>query len=485
MLLALWLQAPAALALVDAPGAGSFRLDIRPVWEGYLSPDGAGEVALSLQADHGSNATLEIGDGLNSLLLDIELEAGTAQTVSLPLVRADGATLLLTLRENGQLRLQRQLDTRALASGRRIFAVVSSPRVSRLEIPAPPAAEDIVLFLPPEHLPYYARSYGALSGLVVDASSVAGMTPAQAHALRTYVGGCGLLYLVGSDANILQAARTAAGCGARNVIALNGPAQDVSKPAGPLPLPPGTFLRQMLPEPASQSLSSLLIFLAGYPLLLLLLSRTSISPLPLLLAPPFATLLTALAWTMGEPRTQSASWAEMDSGDSVARYTSLLQVFGVSRGEYRLPVSRNWGFPQIEAAHIRRDANTGGFSLQLQTLLMSQHALVLRGVTPAPALAITASDLGVELLNEGAQDLPAATLAWRGEPYEVPSLAAGAAWRVPQEADAWRTTPEQRILRERALGGGTWLLLPFRVPATADYEGIGEGWLLVRRGNHD
>lgn len=488
--LALWLLTPAAAALEAGRTEDAYDLDIRPIWEGYLKPGAESELQLRLLAPRGGRGSIVLQGSLARVQTEIAFEPGMPLTLRLPLAHDRAEALAVELYSGGELLLRRELDLTLLPAAARVFAVVGGRTTPDWQPPAPLRDTDTLLQVQGQDLPHFGRSYAMLSALVIAVSELQALGPQQAQALDEYLGNCGRLYLVGADAPAAAILRARAGCGGRNVIAHPSGIATPWLPGATVSMPAAVTLRQLFVAPESGVLRALLVFLAGYLLVLLLLSRLAQSPLPLLIAPPLAAGLALLGWTLGAPAARIASWAEMDSGDAVARYAGLLQLAGMSRGEQRVALDSRWGIPvgnTVDGAALLHYApREGRLEIQLPTRLMSSHEFLLRGSTKAPALDVRDTGQGVEVTNRGEAPSPAGTLAWRGHPYRFPMLAAGQVWRLPADADAWVDTPQQQLLRQRAVDGSTWLMLPFQVPAlhTLGGDDSSVGWLLVK-GNGD
>jgi hypothetical protein len=145
-----------------------------------------------------------------------------------------------------------------------------------------------------------------------------------------------------------------------------------------------------------------------------------------------------------------------------------------------------WGLPtnpEAEGGYEIRVGQAGKqLILPLQLHLMSQHALRVEGIIEGSALEVRQIADSVHITNRAETASEAGILAWRGQRYTIPQLAAGASWTQPGEAEDWGSTPQEQLLRQRSSDGRGWLLLPHDIPALSSLASDGEasGWLLVR-----
>jgi hypothetical protein len=312
------------------------------------------------------------------------------------------------------------------------------------------------------------------------------MTGTQRRALAEYTAGCGVLYLSGFSTPQAQALRATAGCGARNLAVPSPASTAIALPAAGASSSIGAVLKTLAPASPDTLLRSIVVFLGGYIIVLLLGARSAKSAAALLILPPAATALAWVAWSQASPRIEVASLAEMDSGDPMARFASLLQVTGTAPREIVLALPAQLGLPapqeREEPVEIELDPAGQRLDLRLGTHLMSRHALLVEGIARGSLLAVASTASDVLISNRGAARSAPAILAWRGQRYSVPALAAGEAWRQPPAAEAWGRTAPERLLRERATDGGCWLLVPHDIPALRSLasDGVPASWLLIR-----
>lgn len=464
----------------------AYRLSVEPAWNGHVKPGIPSELGLTLLPATGGQARLSVRSSGAVVHGDANFEAGQPLRMHLPLVHDSAEPVAVELAIDGRVVHRHSQPLHVLSAATPVLAVVDPDGAGdwRPVPEAMPAAK--VLYLEAAELPHTGQAYQLLSALFLAESALQAMTDNQRRALAEYAAGCGRLQLSAAASREARELLAAAGCAARNlVVAAAGQAGD-SAPPGVSPRPAGATLQALLAQDRDPVLRSVLVFLAGYVLVLLLAARAARTAVTLLALPLAATGLAVLAWTLASPRIQLAGLAEMDSGDPLARYAGLVQVTGVAPAEIFLGLDAPLGLPSAlqagQSVEVRIDAAAQYSDLRLDTQLMSRHAFRVEGIARGADLALEHTASGVQVTNRGATHSPPAVLAWRGQRFALPALAAGQQWHPPQEADSWRSTAAEQLLRERAADGGSWLLLPWDVPALrlpADADEIA-GWMLVR-----
>jgi hypothetical protein len=404
------------------------------------------------------------GTGVGTALT---LEPGQPTVLALPLDHASVEPLRVRLALDDGRAVERELVPRLLPAGTALVAVVGSADVPPWAVTG---AGAMPVYQDPASLPRLGRAYDSVDRLLISDAALRALDPEQRQALAAFLGRCGRVQLQPAS-TALAALRAVAGCGGRYV----GEAPAGGTAAGPEALPGAPALRRLLGESADAS-RPLLVLLLGYPLLLVVLARSAAGPLALLSAPPAVALLALAGWAATGPQAQSVSWAEMDSGDPVARYAGLLQWTGSGRGRHLLALRPDWRPDAAGAPRHIELAPDGSARLALETRLLSRGELRFEGLAPAPAVTVRELEQEVQVSNGGPGPTPPGTLAWRGGSYAVPPLAPGQSWRTPPEPGGWDPGAVQELLRRRALRGPALLLLPLRLAEPAAEP----GWLLVR-----
>ena len=474
------------------------QLQLQPAWQGYVKSGVAhSELSVGFKAPRNGWASATVIGASMRVSRDFPVEPAQPVSLSLPLVHDSLQPLQVEVHLDGKLLAQQQLELVVLPASARLVAVVAGMGTTPAWTPHPGAdyfsQENLTLLnITPRELPVHAQSYAQLSALILSGSVLAALSSAQVAALGEYLGACGKLFLTDSSAVEEATLRAFAGCGGSQLMA-GLPASSVDITAHPAsPLPGVATLRQLVPGAHYGVVQTLLIFLLGYLGLLLLAARTATRVLPLLMLPLAATGLALLAWSLSNPFLQAVAWAEMNSGDPSLRYVGLLQVMGTSRQQVPLTLSGLTGVPHpvepMGVAGLHYGLHYGNAEeparLSLETRLLSRHEFVFNGTAPGVMLEVFGDSERARVTNRGAGASPPAVVAWRGLRFSVPALAAGQSWQpaAPVAAEPWGDAPQEQLLRQKAMGGGTWLLLPLDIAALRPWQEAGAktSWLLVK-----
>jgi hypothetical protein len=465
----------------QANADGDYNVSLQPAWQGRVKPGVPSELGVRLLSSRGSQTRLTLrGSGL-TVHRDALLEAGLPLVLELPLAHDTVTPVVLELEVAGTIVTSESLALQVLSPSATVVAIVGT----EMPIEHPPA-DTTVLHVDAGQLPHTGQAYKLLTSLLLSESALQALTDTQWHALVGYAGSCGRLYLSGFTTHEAQALRDLAGCGGRNLLPLSSYAEDATQQVIVSRLPPAATLGTLLPAGHDPVLGPLQVFLVGYVLVLLLLARSAKTAFAMLALPPAATALVALAWYLSSPGIRVSNWAETESGDRTARFAGLLQVTGTAPRELALRLPLEWGLPNNRDAEVGNEIKVGQagtqLTLHLQSHLMSRHALRLEGVVEGSTLEVRQTPGGVHITNRGENISEAGILAWRGQRYTIPALAAGARWNQPEQAEDWGSTPQEQLLRQRSSDGGGWLLLPHDIPALSSLASDSEasGWLLVR-----
>jgi hypothetical protein len=488
--LALWLLPWVAVFVQATPDADNYNLTIQPAWDGFIKPEVTSELSVRLLADSGGRASVYVQGSLLHASADSEFEPGIPLVMYLPVAHDSIAPVKVEVYVDGQSTIRKAVLLHVLPAAAKIMAVATENIPQNWPESITRQSDATVLYTAAKDLPRTGQAYDLLSALILSGSALRAMDSLQRDALTDYTGACGVLYLAEISASTASTLRKQAGCSGRNVITLPAEAVDSSKPVNVSPLPAAAFLGQLVPGGHSAALRSLAAFLSAYVVLLILVARSRVSALPLVAVPPIATVLAVLGWSLGNPVTQIVSWAEMHSGDPVVRFSGLVQVIGTSRRVNSLALPLQLGLPLAEktmhATELHISYATAHYDLRLYTHLMSLHEFFIKGFSPSPFIDVSSHAGTVRVVNRGDTPSSSGLLAWRGKRYSVPGLAAGHEWQKPDLSEPWGGSPQEQLLRQRAIGGGIWMLLPFHIPALQSLADQYEdnSWLLVE-GNGD
>lgn len=483
-----WLLLLASASINEDSMKAQYEFTVTPAWNSYINPETPSELNVRLMALSAVEARIIVRGSRIKLIAEQSIEPGVPEHIQVPLVHDSVEPVTVELHVDDRLIMTEELQLKVLPPATDVVAVAGNLGLSHPIMPklwSSQATE--LLHIDATKLPRSGQSYGLLSALLLSGSALRDMDNPQRQALGDYVRACGVVYLTGISAATINALQNSAGCRGRNVINLRSERAAVALPAKDDPLPGAASLRQLVPGGHNAVLRSLFVFLAAYVVLLVLVARSTASALTLAALPPAATALALLGWSLGSPVIQIASWAEMESGDHVVQFSGIVRVIGVSRETGSLALPLGLGMPSIESARELHVSQTAAYrDLRLDTQLLTAYEFVFAGTAPGPALDLTNDAGTVRVINRGDTPSGPGVLAWQGQRYTVPELAAGQAWRRPPQAEPWGNSPQERLLRQRAAGGGSWMLVPFGIP---ELQSVGhasgtKGWLLVK-GNSD
>jgi len=470
------------LAPLLAVAAEPLNMELLPAWNGWARSGAITEIGVRLTAEQGGEIMLTVATSNARVETRALLEPQAPLTLWLPVQPDGNSATAITAVLAGHAPVRQEIADWQWRTTP-LVAVVGNWPDSRLT-----GHQDWLVFRPElAALPHHSQGYQSIAALLLDTAALISLDEEQLAALRGYLGGCGKLVL-GGPAVAVGMLQRFAGCQGRFVRRVGIPEQGLTAlaslwPEQPPTLPGMTGLKPLLPD--RESWRSLALLFAGYALVMALLAVFVRRMAPLLLAPVAAGALGLAVWSRGGAELDLVSWAEMTSGDTSARYAALLRVTGQGRGEYAVTVPTAFGLPtawdSVSPLKIEDYRQTARRRLLLHIRLLEpqtfRFASAFNGAAP---LSLTLTPAGPEIVNTG-RFAGSAVLAWQGRRYTAPPLPPGARWTPPQQAEAWGTTPQERLLRLESATEAA-LLLPFTLKdagllAAAVDTG---GWLLIK-----
>jgi hypothetical protein len=469
------LSALVLMVFAQLSQASGLSFTVQSAWQGVARIGYPSELAVRLLAETETTGTVSLESANTTVSANVNLAAGEPQWVYLPAPYPGSGGTSVAFESGGSIVLRQQVEVTRLEAATTLLAVIGAAATHL----APPvtAAFDRTLYPETSALPRFPSSYRALSSLVITAEDIAQLTPRQTQALQGYLGACGELIVAAGNSQQLAELKAVAGCGGKRVKPLG---MEQHRPSAPPPRPAAAELRNLAQGSLTNALPSVLLFFAGYVLVLLLVWWRVRSPMLLLTVPLASAALAMLGWTNTAPAWHLTSVAQMDSGDTVARYTGIIQVAGMSRAQTMLPLDSRWGVP--ESTTPVQLGLTPSVHLAEKTRLISHRELLVHGVVRAPGIEVSLIGNQVTITNLDTTPLAGAMLAWQGEPYPVPDLIPGQRWLLTGKPHRWEQAAPQNLLRQKSVSGGLWLLLDYPLP---DLRSPIEqsAWLLVRGGS--
>ncbi|MBI3155310.1 MAG: hypothetical protein HYZ20_07855 [Burkholderiales bacterium] len=515
-----WLLAAAAVLAPAAAQAASAAatLDAEPAWRGWSRPGRTTEVDLRIAGGSAARATFDVVAGAQSLHGTVDLVPGQTLRVRLPLPAA--RHIVAELQVMGGAALRRELTLSWSESPLLAVALAGSAGEAGGSGAAGEAGSDGSAALaagpalPRFHaiavgaadLPQHAPAFASVDALLVDATTLAALQPAQLDALLGHAAGCGRIGIVGAGEELQRMLRDAAGCGGAALVfgatATQAVAALDAALAARLPAAlPATTLDALAPaDPGRWQQAAAALAVAA-----------AVLALAAVFAPALPVLLTVAAASAGAllglpralpPLPQLVVWGEADAGAGVARYQALQRVAGTARGTLQVPLPRQLapsvrgcdaGMPLRLTLGAARAGTAAGAATPLgagtgavavaaafDTRLLQRTALCYAGRFPlARALAVEpGSDGAARLRNTGARELPAGRVVAAGQVHEMPTLAPGSAaalapGRAPRDA-------VERLALARTPAGGAAALWPLELGGVEDLPVDASGWLLVQ-----
>ncbi len=462
--------------------AGDPALRVALPFDGAVRDGHPTEVHVTLHSHAGGRVAVHVSANDDDANVNVELPAGVARTLAVPLVLRGHSPVTVRVRAGGRDGEAVQAWPSPLRSN--VALVVSA--VPGLPAPALPQ----VAWWPAgaAALPRTVYGYGPVSVLVVGAGTLSALDLDQARALDGYLGACGRAVLVDLPSAAAAELRAGAGCGGRAVAAgdLRSVAAALAALLDPAAVPsaPAPQVLDALDRPRSGAATrrAVLLFLGAYAALAVLAALRAPRVAPVL--PVGGALVALLAWHGVAPSRSVLLWSEQTSAHS-ARAVARLAAAGEGAGvaEFALapglvPLSLPTGTRRVLA-----EAEAEGFDsvLHLPVRLLSATEVDLVGVVAVEStLGLAVDARGAQVRNTGLQDSPGAVLVWRGRAVQVPALAPGESW-APHTGAAPAPGATAALAVRRTPPGSAALLVPSTLPWAA--PGVEtRGWLLVPAG---
>ncbi len=454
-------------------------------WGGWARPGRPSELDLRVVTDRATRATLAVESGRHTVHAGLELQPGRPLTLHLPLAPAEHVQLTLAP-QDGAL-LQRAL---AIAHSELPLLGVLQADGSAIELPGFHSVA-----LTPEALPRQVAAYAGMDALVVDATTLAALEPAQLGALLGHIAGCGRVAVVDADPNLRRLLDGAGGCGGRVLLhaaSAAGAAEALAASLDiPLPTPMSAAAVGELAASDTTAWQRVTAALAVYLALAVLLALL-VGTWPAVVGAGATGALAA--WGLPQllaPQAQLLVWGEADSGARLASHHALQRVVGSARDRVTMTIPPLLA-PSVRACdaqqtmHLRFDPASGLVTrAEFDIRLFARATLCYAGSFPvARTLSVETQPDGAHLLqNRGGSAWPAGWLIAGGRAHELPALAAGARAPVGQPA----RVADTRMGLDAPLRMAFMRLSPAAVAALwpLDLAGVGgvpaatQGWLLV------
>jgi hypothetical protein len=472
----------ATVILAVAAGDAAAAVSAQTAWGGNFHPGRPTGVFVEVQSIAGGDAQITIVSGGQRYARTIRLEPGELHRHWLTVVPPAERALEVHVRAADGADHHEQLALRMAREP--IVAYVSSG-----ELRLPPDAGHTVVAVDPALLPDSADAFATLDALVLARSGFERLTESQISTLLGYLGTCGRLLAIDMPEATFRLLRAQAGCDGMFVAASGYP--DALAATNQLlaikhdALPSAARLAAMQPENQRMQLWwHVVIFVAGYVIVMVLLAISGRGQAALAATPLLAAVVALLVWTANS-REELLIWSETYQGTQFARYRGLIRVTGAGRGTRRLAAPSGGGQPRpVTERTIAKFTAVAGranqHSIEIPVSLMSRSLFLLEGTFPVnPALSVAGSKHRPAVIHRGAQPTPQGMLSMAGEIFPIPAMQPGQTIQINTDSPLPRNHRVGSILRLRA-GTRDTLLLPLeQIDRLAAERASSVGWLMV------
>lgn len=467
--------------VADQSSEGTLRIEASVAFAGLVSSSSLTELKVRAFSRHGGDLTLATVGGSPNVSLEMQLPAGVATEIRVPLgVDFSGPPPTVHARTGN-------LDSTSVALNTVRHGGAQSVLVGTL-------ATQLLLRLPQTEsvggatLPHFAPAYRQIAALAIDGSALAALDEAQLRALLQFAGTCGRLLLIDVSSPIEQVFSNRAACDGRYLGSVQS-ADNVEAAFAAILEPPTTTLAtdrqlgRLLAESTDSAvdLTRLIQFWIGYLLVFTVLNLRSRTRFAALGFGGVGTLLVFLIWP-ATPSRGFVAWAEATANDRVAHYTGIERYVAPRRGILTLPTESFGAQPaSIRGAdyfvHWNTDGeqpnlvwNASSFG-QLDKLTYGSFAVDSR-------LRAQPGAESVSVCNHGTRVSGQVFLQWQGTVYSIPPMQPGTVWastdQLAMGVDALRK-PELQLFLNRSAGYTTTIL---QVLPVSGGGGNDRAWLL-------
>ena len=377
--------------------------------------------------------------------------------------------------------------------GRNPLTIISSsvPAVERLN--SHQQAENIrPVIISPGKFPHSTQSYAGIFAIVTDAQSLSRLSLDQYHAFGNYLSGCNILLLSAATEKVIEQVKNMSGCGGKfiqsyEVLSQVSPLLQNLKSQRTARLPsPQNLVPLQQPVFQLSMGTSITLYLGTYILFITLVNWRMKKTQYLLVLPIIASAAASFVWT-GAGDLQLLNWAETESGNSHIRISSLLQLGGNRMGKNNVTladdISLFYFSTKTQQPDIRYTPDSFQREITTQTRLLSPQTYHLKSVSKKTAPYTLKMKLGKpEVTFQGKNATDKTRLLWRGQTYDVPTLAKGKSWQPNESSNKQTVSPEEKLLHRRLIFETPALLLPYtdNTQLIAANNIQHNGWLVIR-----
>ena len=245
------------------------------------------------------------------------------------------------------------------------------------------------------------------------------------------------------------------------------------------PLPSAAAVARLLPAGTGNPSAGLLVALVTLTVVAIaVLARAGVPVAGLIAVPLAGTALVATAASALDAATRSTTYADMVSGDRMARFVRVVRIEGGAPATVTVPVDTGW-LRATSAGDLNVVADGPFFDeprVTIEAALLAQRDIVMVGSRPLDhPLHLDLSGAAPRIANAGDTRVTGAILSWRGTEYALPVIAPGEVVTASADLPAAEDGTARRLLRARAEPALPALIAPLAPES-------GDGWVLMRSG---
>jgi len=465
-------------------------LELKTGLDGHAVDGQTSEIEIRLLSTSVISGQLEINDAFGHTLIPVKLSERVEKTFwQAVTVEQNKSIIVRWIPEHGDI-IEKQL---LVDHSQTALTIISRSIPLKLTLDKnPPSVAITPVILSTQNLPHTPQAYAGIEAFITAPQTLSSLSKDQYLALSDYLSSCNILLLSTVEQPLLKRLKDFSGCSGRFIqsyetleqipqilATLKGRRSAQTPSADEMTLAGQKQFQQ-------QMLSSIVLYLTGYILFIILLTWFIKKTQYQLLIPLIVAGAGILAWS-GEGSQQLISWVEAESGDNHVINSSLLFLGGNRSGDNSISLNTtsrlSSGMKQAQQPQINYQQNLTSRVLTVKSQLLSPQTFKLT--------SISTQSLPFELKIQ--QDLPKiitfedsiadkALLLWRGQTYDIPSLTPGTSWQPDETMGKSAVSPAEKLLLSRLAFDAPAILMPF----TPNYSGVissnlqHTGWLVIR-----
>ena len=227
--LLLLLPAFALCAAAQAAVPPRIELTATPAWQGWSRPGRSTEIDIRLSTDTAVRVAVEVLAGHQTVRSELELQPGRVSRLHIPAGPAAKGAVTVVLTTPPDAASPAGLPVLSGPSEKRELAIAQSesPLLGAALAAGGPVGLDgfHTVALSAQDLPRNASAYSSIDALMLDAPTLAALDQRQLAALLAHAAACGRIVLLNADAGVRQALVAAGGCGGLTLMTAASPSE--------------------------------------------------------------------------------------------------------------------------------------------------------------------------------------------------------------------------------------------------------------------